>query len=68
MKSSPSRCRSTAAPASYLEGSRRLKRSWEVRSSAPVNVIDSRHSDIVGANGKIFGRPAYCERYPPPGP
>jgi len=25
-------------------------------------------SDIVAANYKIFGQPAYCERYPPPGP
>jgi hypothetical protein len=25
-------------------------------------------SDIVGANRKIFGHPAYCSRYPPPGP
>ena len=25
-------------------------------------------SDIVGANQKIFGQPAYCSRYPPPGP
>jgi hypothetical protein len=25
-------------------------------------------SDIVGANLKIYGRPAYCSRYPPPGP
>jgi fibronectin type III domain protein len=24
--------------------------------------------DIVGADQKIFGRPAYCSRYPPPGP
>jgi hypothetical protein len=23
--------------------------------------------DIVGANYKIFGRPAYCSRYPPAG-
>jgi hypothetical protein len=23
-------------------------------------------SDIVGANRKIFGQPAYCSRYPPP--
>jgi len=24
--------------------------------------------DIVAANQKIFGRPAYCSRYPPPAP
>jgi hypothetical protein len=24
--------------------------------------------DIVGARNKIFGHPAYCSRYPPPGP
>jgi hypothetical protein len=24
--------------------------------------------DIIGANRKIFGQPAYCSRYPPPGP
>ena len=23
--------------------------------------------DLIGANLKIFGRPAYCSRYPPPG-
>jgi len=25
-------------------------------------------ADIVGAHAKVFGRPAYCERYPPPPP
>jgi hypothetical protein len=25
-------------------------------------------SDIIGVNLKIFGRPAYCSRYPPPSP
>jgi hypothetical protein len=25
-------------------------------------------SDIIGANQKIFGQPAYCSRYPPPVP
>ena len=24
--------------------------------------------DMLGAYGKIFGRPAYCSRYPPPTP
>jgi hypothetical protein len=24
--------------------------------------------DMIGVNQKIFGRPAYCSRYPPPGP
>jgi hypothetical protein len=41
----------------------RLRRLCDANNDGLCNV-----QDIVAANQKIFGRPAYCSRYPPPGP